>query len=1282
MPPATAQPAAISKKLFSAGEIDPSLRTRPDTETWQAGLATFRNMVGKKSGGGRNRPGSIYVGPAMNNQSGNRLLEFDYADGFNDSFAVLCEAGITSFAKSQVLVTEIPLQITAITNADPGVFTIESNGFVATDVLFINNTGLPIDGNYFRLSLIDDNTFNLTDLTVDLIDTTNLGSYSGSGGTAAKVYVISNPFSSASLPFLNYDQDFDQLKIASGSVPLQDLNYLEDTNWQMQNSLFEPSISAPTGLTVSNAGTSSTYGVTALKNGTGEESLLATTQGATGSTGSPQTFSWSSVSDAFFYNVYRADADGVFGLIGVVPAQTNPEFVDDNIPAPNFNIQPPGQEGTLFDFGLTLQRLDSSIFPVTALPGNGLAVAWSPQGDLLAVGCATTPYLLIYSFNGGGFTLISAISVGNLPAGQVNALEWSPDGTYLAAAVTPATGTTYAILYKRSGQTLTPTTGITTQPYGPTLDVSWSDNSQVVCFVGHTSPYVWVYERSGDTFTKLTDIGTTSPTGHSNSTIPLHPANCCCIIPFTYLNDDGDPNPQNATCAIFVGHGYDSGSGYSGAFYVLYNQTWATQEGNASNWFGGGSSGTPFHGFGADIISCDLTSTEGTGPMVVFGMNGGNYVSNFIVTATGEGEAVLTLQAVPFTLPSGNVNGITANGDGTYVALGTSGTQKLMLYQMIAGVLVYNGTQPTPDNYDVTLGVAFSPDASLLAAVNQTTTPYASMYGVSVVHPACVGFAQQRLRIGNTSENPGTEYDSAEDAYTNFAERVVPPGATAPDTDPIQFLTWSRKFNALKHLISLKKLIQLTSNGVIVLEGDGNGNISPTEVNPRLVGYNGANYVRPAFIGDTAVYVGASNNTLWDLKKEVTASSYFASDNFFTTDLTVPSAHIFRGKTITWLCYQEKPDSIIWGGLSDGTYFSLTYVRDQGVFTFGRHDWGGLGTVVDGCCVRESDGTDRVYLTVDLSQDPYQTNYIRVAMQDRDETSLEDQWFVDAGVKYDGRNTSAIGLSVSGNPIVVTATSPLFDASSVGRQIRIYAPSSENPATTFYEYGFSDYQITAYTSPTQVTVDHLRDVGVGSGRFSGEDVTRWSWLTNTVSGLWHLNGFNLSVLADGEVISSPNNPFLQDTSGDAVQPLQPTNGQLTFDIGWWAEVVIAGLPFTSDIETLEMDTPTGPALVELKKNVPRINAKVYNTKGLFFGKSAPAPPQGGLYNDKATGLFLGFHGNRQPTSDQVGAVPIPLLTDRIYSPIDGDWNSYGHAFIRQVDPLPLEINGLYPVMAM
>jgi hypothetical protein len=98
--------------------------------------------------------------------------------------------------------------------------------------------------------------------------------------------------------------------------------------------------------------------------------------------------------------------------------------------------------------------------------------------------------------------------------------------------------------------------------------------------------------------------------------------------------------------------------------------------------------------------------------------------------------------------------------------------------------------------------------------------------------------------------------------------------------------------------------------------------------------------------------------------------------------------------------------------------------------------------------------------------------------------------------------------------------------------------------------------------------------------------------------------------------------------------------------------------------------------------VPRINAKVYNTKGLFFGKSAPAPPQGGLYNDKATGLFLGFHGNRQPTSDQVGAVPIPLLTDRIYSPIDGDWNSYGHAFIRQVDPLPLEINGMYPVMAM
>lgn len=1247
----------LAKRVFSDGEVDPALRARLDAQPYQTGLRTLRNAVVKKTGGIRNRPGTKFVARTAS-MAPSRLLEMDLADGLGDSFAIEMGNGTARFHKNQIPVREVAQAITGITQANPGVFTIDGYNWNPGDTIFVDGEEgmIQVNNREFLVVPLNANTFSVTDPDGNAIDTTNYSAFAG-GGTAARSYTIPSPFQTVDLPYLNYDQAFQQIKIASGGSPsggksLQDLDFISDTNWTLANSLFEPSISAPVGVAVSVPGTDSSYAVTAIKQGTGEESLASIQAGATGSSGTPNTITWTNQNDAFFYQIYRADASGAYGLIGVAAAQASPTFIDDNSRPPDLTKTPPGVAGTLFNFGFTLDKVDPAIFPDAPLPGPGKAIAWSPDGTLLAVGCNTTPFILIYLYQNGVFTLLPTSNImGALPLGVVNGLAWSPDGSYLAVALSPASGSVRAILYKRTGQSFAANTSGFTQPTGNAFGISWSSDSLWVCFAHATTPFMTVLSRSADIFTKSND---------SNS-LPTAQANCCVFLGPMTIGIVFNPGGFHQTATghvLMVGQNLSGGVSLKIFFVAEFPPYMLAIDGLMPATVPGGemvSFSSSFTDPGESVLSLSFSS-QSVPAVLTAGLGGGNFIQSQL-TADG---LTYTAIANPTVLPDGAVNGISETEDGSHVALATSGTRKLLIYDRIANVLVQETTQPTPDLTGNGSAIDFSPDASLLAVTQSATSPYAAMYEISVIHPACVGFCnQQRLRIGNTDTNPSTEYDSAVDAFTNFAIRTLP-----TPSDPIQFKIGSRKYNALKHLLELKKLIQLTSTGAIVLEGDQNGTITPDLQAPRMTGFNGANHVRPAMVGESAIYVGAVGNTVFDLKKEVTASSYFSSDNFFVTDLTSPSAHMFRGKKITWCCYQEKPDSIVWFGMDDGSVNSMTYVREQEIVGWGRHDMGGLGTFEDGCCIREADGTDRVYLQVNIGTALVPRRCL-VAMQDRDVTALEDQFFVDCGVTYDGRQATPTTLSF--NAGTLTASTGLFAAANVGQVLRLHNSAG----------GTTDFAITAFTSSTVVSAAPRNAQDPTQTGFSTL-TAEWSWLTQTVDGLWHLEGHAVSILADGCVISSPNNPFLKKVNGDVVPPTVVTNGIANFSgLGFWAEVAHVGLPFTCDIETLEMDEQQGPSLVETEKNVPRVTVKVNNTKGLFFSRGGKNPG-----TDSAQGFQRGFHKNNVSTQDLVGAPAVPLLTTQIKAPLDGNWNSYGRVLIRQVDPAPVEIVGIFPATAV
>lgn len=149
--------------------------------------------------------------------------------------------------------------------------------------------------------------------------------------------------------------------------------------------------------------------------------------------------------------------------------------------------------------------------------------------------------------------------------------------------------------------------------------------------------------------------------------------------------------------------------------------------------------------------------------------------------------------------------------------------------------------------------------------------------------------------------------------------------------------------------------------------------------------------------------------------------------------------------------------------------------------------------------------------------------------------------------------------------------------------------------------------------------------------YSGSAVT-------TISGLSHLEGKTVSILADG-----------------AVHPQRVvTSGSITLDNA--ASKVQVGLPITADIQTLpwfaQVDAGFGQGRT---KNVNRVYLRVYRSSGIFAGPDANSLTEA-----------------KQRTTENYGTPPA-LKSDEIQLVITPSWNNSGQVFVRQADPLPLTL---------
>jgi hypothetical protein len=147
-----------------------------------------------------------------------------------------------------------------------------------------------------------------------------------------------------------------------------------------------------------------------------------------------------------------------------------------------------------------------------------------------------------------------------------------------------------------------------------------------------------------------------------------------------------------------------------------------------------------------------------------------------------------------------------------------------------------------------------------------------------------------------------------------------------------------------------------------------------------------------------------------------------------------------------------------------------------------------------------------------------------------------------------------------------------------------------------------------------------------------------------VSGLDHLEGKTVAILGDGSVVPS------QVVTGGAV-PLDSAYSK-----------VIVGLPYTADLETLnlELATQTGPTAQGQMKKIGQVTVRVKEARGLSVGLN-----QGALAEVK------------QRSQETLGTALQPFSGDWQIS-VPSEWNRDGRIFVRQSYPLPATVLDLIP----
>lgn len=403
-------------------------------------------------------------------------------------------------------------------------------------------------------------------------------------------------------------------------------------------------------------------------------------------------------------------------------------------------------------------------------------------------------------------------------------------------------------------------------------------------------------------------------------------------------------------------------------------------------------------------------------------------------------------------------------------------------------------------------------------------------------YPSATGFYEDRLVFAGSKGFPQTFWTSKTGDYYNFGTSI--PSA---DDDGITATLNGGQMNGIKAIIAFGEMLLLTAGGEFKVSGGGKA-ITGSNVLSQPQEYRGVSDVNPVTIGSRIIYVQHQGNIIRDL-----AYSYDV-DKYTGDDLNLLASHLFEGHKIISMTYQQIPNSIVWCVRDDGLLLGLTYIKEQDIYAWHQHTTAG-GKFVSVCNIGGST-EDKLYAVIERGG-----QYYVEIMESRDKsTNVEDQFFVDSGITYEGEPTDEI------------------------------------------------------------------------------------------SGLEHLEGYTVAILADGNVL-----------------PQQTVeNGKVL--LGNEYKKVHVGLPIDAEIKTLPIDfTAQDGTYLSRKKRIATVTLLLKDSRGGLFGMKENELDEFKWRSNEAYG---------EPISLQTGKFKVTIKS--------ATYDETQQIIIKQPDPLPMTVLSLIP----
>lgn len=507
----------------------------------------------------------------------------------------------------------------------------------------------------------------------------------------------------------------------------------------------------------------------------------------------------------------------------------------------------------------------------------------------------------------------------------------------------------------------------------------------------------------------------------------------------------------------------------------------------------------------------------------------------------------------------------------------------------------------------------------------ETSWRLGAWYGGS--YPGSVAFYEQRLFFAGSTDNPQTLWGSKSGDYTNFT-----PGSL--DDDGVTYTIATDQVNAIRWLSPGKVLAIGTAGGEFKVSASTNEEaLTPTNVRVvRETSYGSAN-ILPQRVGEVVLYTQRAGRKIREFVYQ------FQTDGFVSPDLTLLAEHITQ-TGIVEVEYQQEPDSIVWCVLTDGSLAALTYQREQKVVGWHKHiiggssDAAGTASVVESIAVIPGAEDDEVWVSVKRYVNGGEVRYIELLKEGLDATaSEEDAFFVDSGLTLD--TSYAITGATQADPVVVTTSSAHGLSNGEYIDIRGVAGMTELNGKRFIVNNVTSTTVELQDKDS-TDIDGTGYTAYISGGTVREAVT-------TISGLSHLEGESVSILANGAVQASKT----------------VSSGSITLDTR--ASIVHAGLAYTSQLETqrIEAGSLDGTAQGKIKR-IHEVILRIYRSLGIEVGR-----------RDGEIDV-IPF----RDSSDPMDAAPA-LFSGDLRVDFSEGFDRKGTVYFRQQQPLPLTVLGVF-----